>query len=450
MTNLEIFSPTLKINNNQKLKIKVNNKNEYFFTKIKKMSKNFQIIKIQDGRVKFNNQKKLNVNNLNAVLKGKDNLSANGKFDLDNLNSKIIFDFFEVRENQFDLIMQKKISGKNKLDFSGKVVFFQNDYAVDGKIKSEFLNLDELLKINEQFSKLSKNNHISINANNKSNKKVIFNVKKLLIQDILLDDLKFTLINQYPHLKVQNFESKFENSKISGLSLINLKTNKVNGELNLENFYVKESYFGKTKYDLLDGQLNCNIKFNYLIGKYENNFKGVLSNGICKTGKIKLKGLNIDSIASNVDNIKDFSTLVKTINPKIYNGSSLIDLIKITFLTENGNLKIEKGLATHKNVELNSYGNIDFVNDNISIENKAFFKTNKFKRLPPLGVNISGKISNYKIEYDFEPLKQELFNKGVEKILKEKKSIIIDPNEIKKMFKLKNIDPNKILDLFSN
>ena len=70
-----------------------------------------------------------------------------------------------------------------------------------------------MLKINEQFSKLSKNNHISINANNKSNKKVIFNVKKLLIQDILLDDLKFTLINQYPHLKVQNFESKFENSK---------------------------------------------------------------------------------------------------------------------------------------------------------------------------------------------------------------------------------------------
>ena len=56
VTNLEIFSPTLKINNNQKLKIKVNNKNEYFFTKIK-MSKNFQIIKIQDGRVKFNNQK---------------------------------------------------------------------------------------------------------------------------------------------------------------------------------------------------------------------------------------------------------------------------------------------------------------------------------------------------------------------------------------------------------
>ena len=47
----------------------------------------------------------------------------------------------------------------------------------------------------------------------KNNLKVIFNVKKLLIQDILLDDLKFTLINQYPHLKVQNFESKFETQK---------------------------------------------------------------------------------------------------------------------------------------------------------------------------------------------------------------------------------------------
>ena len=138
VTNLEIFSPTLKINNNQKLKIKVNNKNEYFFTKIKKMSKNFQIIKIQDGRVKFNNQKKLNVNNLNAVLKGKDNLSANGKFDLDNLNSKIIFDFFEVRENQFDLIMQKKISGKNKLDFSGKVVFFKTIMLLMVRLRVNF------------------------------------------------------------------------------------------------------------------------------------------------------------------------------------------------------------------------------------------------------------------------------------------------------------------------
>ena len=40
------------------------------------------------------------------------------------------------------------------------------------------------------------------------------------------------------------------------------------------------------------------------------------------------------------------------------------------------------------------------------------------KKLPALGINISGKINDYKVKYDFEALKQELFNKGIENILK--------------------------------
>ena len=44
-------------------------------------------------------------------------------------------------------------------------------------------------------------------------------------------------------------------------------------------FQLKKNYFGKTKYDLLEGVLNCSLKFNYLIGKYKNNLKSFLSNG---------------------------------------------------------------------------------------------------------------------------------------------------------------------------
>ena len=76
--------------------------------------------------------------------------------------------------------------------------------------------------------------------------------------------------------------------------------------------------------------------------------------------------------------------------------------------------------------------------------------TTKFKKLPPLGINILGKFSEYKVNYNFDALKQELFNKGVKKILKEKKSIIIDPEELKKMFDSKSIDPNKLFNLFKN
>ena len=95
-------------------------------------------------------------------MKGKDGLSANGKLNLENLNLKVIFDFINIKENEFDLIIQTKVNEKNKLDFLEKLIF-NNDYSLDGKIKSDFLNLNELLFINKQLTALNKNNHILIN-----------------------------------------------------------------------------------------------------------------------------------------------------------------------------------------------------------------------------------------------------------------------------------------------
>ena len=456
ITNMEIFSPNLKIFKNKKLtqtqnlKINISNKDEFFFKKVKKISKKFQIIKINDGLIKFENQKNFNVKNFNAVLKGKDGLSANGKLNLENLNLKVIFDFINIQENEFDLIIQTKVNEKNKLDFSGKIIFFNNDYSLDGKIKSDFLNLNELLFINKQLTALNKNNHILINAINNTNKKINFYIKSLLVKDILFKETKFTVLDLYPIFRVENFVSKFENSSITGLSLIHLKTNKVTGELNIDDFQVKENYFGKTKYDLLEGVLNCSLKFNYLIGKYKNNLKSFLSNGTCKTEKIKLKGVNIDKIANKIDNIQNFSSLINIFNSTTFEGNSIIDFVKINFLTKNGFLQIKDGTASHKNIELKTNGNFNIINDNFSFKTNAYFKTNKFKKLPALGINISGKINDYKVKYDFEALKQELFNKGIENILKEKKSIIIDPSEIKKLFDKKSINPDAIFDLFKN
>ena len=456
ITNMEIFSPNLKIFKNKKLsktqnlKINISNKDEFFFKKVKKISKKFQIIKINDGLIKFENKKNFNVKNFNAVLKGKDGLSANGKLNLENLNLKVIFDFINIKENEFDLIIQTKVNEKNKLDFSGKINFFNNDYSLDGKIKSDFLNLNELLFINKQLTALNKNNHILINAINNTNKKINFYIKSLLVKDILFKETKFTVLDLYPIFRVENFVSKFENSSITGLRLINLKTNKVTGELNIDDFQVKENYFGKTKYDLLEGVLNCSLKFNYLIGKYKNNLKSFLSNGTCKTEKIKLKGVNIDKIAKKIDNIKNFSSLINIFNSTTFEGNSIIDFVKINFLTKNGFLQIKDGTASHKNIELKTNGNFNIINDNFSFKTNAYFKTNKFKKLPALGINIFGKINDYKVKYDFEALKQELFNKGIDNILKEKKSIIIDPSEIKKLFDKKSINPDAIFDLFKN
>ena len=65
----------------------------------------------------------------------------NGNLNFKKLNSKVIFDFFQVKDNKFDLIMQKKINDKNKLDFTGQINLIENDFQLSGEIKSDFLNL---------------------------------------------------------------------------------------------------------------------------------------------------------------------------------------------------------------------------------------------------------------------------------------------------------------------
>ena len=455
VTNMELLSPSLKVRKglnsaqNEKYKIFVNNKNEYFYDKLKKFSDKFEIIRIRQGLVQFERAPNLGFDNFNAIVKGKERLSINGNLALKKLNSEVIFDGFQVKDNQFNLIMQKKINGKNKLDFIGQVNLIKNDFLLNGEIKSDFLNLDELLLINKQLISLKTNESIHIGTQKKT-KKVNFKIKKLLVSNILFEDTEFSVMYQHPNFEIQSIVASFEGAKITGMSLVNLSNNKVKGNLNLKNLHVKERYFGKTKYDLLDGQVSCNLVFDYLIGKNQNNLKTFVSKGSCKTGRIKLKGLDIDKVVNDVDNIKDFATLVNVINPRVLKGSSVIQFIEFGFFVENGKFKIKKGKAFHNNVELNSFGSFNLLNNDINLKNKAYIKTSKFKKLPPLGINISGKIDNYSVKYNFEDLKQELFNKSVKKILDESKSIIIDPNEIKKLFNNKSFNPNSILDLFEN
>ena len=89
----------------------------------------------------------------------------------------------------------------------------------------------------------------------------------------------------------------------------------------------------------------------------------------------------------------------------------------------------------------------------MTLDSKAYFKTTKYKDLPAAGIKMVGASASPEVSYDLSELKQKIFNEGVKKILKEKKSIIVDPDVINDFFKKnlkKEFDPNKIIDLFSN
>ena len=454
INNLELHSPYLKWDSNLRLSekfiVKVNSNNDKFSAKLNEISNKFDLIKIYDGKAEIKNQKIERINSFNAVIRGKNNLRANGDFFLVNLNSSLRFDLSQENPNEFNLIMQQKINEKNKIDFIGKVNVFDNDFSVIGDVQSDLLNLDELLILNKSLSFFKNDKIISINSNIKANKKINFFIKKLLLKNLTFNSTKFILLISNSAYNVTNFSSKFDESLITGKGTIFPENKKVVGNLYLKEFLVKENYFGKTKYDLFDGKFDCKIDFKYFIGKYKNNFKSLNSAGNCKSKNIKLKGINLEEIAKSVDSIGDFSTLIKTINPKKWTGVSTLNKIDINFQTKNGVVSFKNTSASHSNLVLEVSGNYWLLDDKINFRNKAFFRTKKFEKLPPLGILIKGSTKDYDINYDYQNLKQKLFNEGVKKILNEKKSITINPEEIKKLFDQKKIDPNKIIDLFVN
>lgn len=454
INNLELHSPFLKWDSDLKLSekflVKVNSNNDKFSSKLNEISKKFDLIKIYDGKVEIKNQKIERINSFNAVVRGKNNLRANGDFFLVNLNSSLRFDLSQGNPNEFNLIMQQKINEKNKIDFIGKVNLFDNDFSLSGNVQSDLLNLDELLVFNKSLSLLKNNQLISINSNIKTNKKINFFIKKLLLKDLTFNNTKFLLLISNSAYNITNFSSRFDESIITGNSTIFPETKKVVGNLYFKEFLIKESYFGKTKYDLFDGKFDCKVEFKYLIGKYRNNFKSLDSAGNCKSKNIKLRGINLEEIAKSVNSIGDFSTLIKTINPKKWTGISTLNKIDINFKTKNGVVSFQDTSANHSNLDLEVSGDYRILDDKINFRNKAYFKTKKFEKLPPLGILIKGSTKDYDINYDYQNLKQKLFNEGVKKILNEKKSITINPDEIKKLFDQKKIDPNKIIDLFVN
>ena len=70
-------------------------------------------------------------------------------------------------------------------------------FLLSGEIKSDFLNLEEILQINKQLVSF-RNNDFIYSGSEKKKKKIHFKIKKLLVSNALLENTKFSLIYQYP------------------------------------------------------------------------------------------------------------------------------------------------------------------------------------------------------------------------------------------------------------
>ena len=105
INNLELHSPFLKWNSNSELSenflVRVGVKDNKFSSKLNQISKKFDLIKIYDGKAEIKKSKIEKINSFNAVIRGKNNLRANGDFFLVNLNSSLRFDLSQENYNEF-------------------------------------------------------------------------------------------------------------------------------------------------------------------------------------------------------------------------------------------------------------------------------------------------------------------------------------------------------------
>ena len=390
-------------------------------------------------------------------MKGSNLLSSKGSFELIKFNSKVLFDFKESSNNNYDFIIQQLINKANKIDYKGKANISPNNIIIDGIVNSELIHLEELYMISKQISSINQFKKLKYvdSGQNKNLIKFKFDINKLIYEKINLNLTRFNLISSNNQIKLNNFETFYENSKFSGNTIYFLNTKKIEGTLITKDFLIKEKYFGKSQIDLFGGSANCKVNFNTYLNSfnYENFVKKLNIQGECNTGEMFLSGIDLKKISDDVDKVSDITTLVNLINRKNLGQTSKFKKINLNFNVKRGFFNIESLKAFHPNLIINSDGKYNILKDDLSLKSKAYFKTHKYNDLPPLGVNLNGPLKNYKISYDFESLKQKLFNKGVNEILKEKKSIILDPKKIKKLFKKnieKELNADKIIDFFIN
>ena len=454
---LEVFSPILNFDKKSKFTksgnfILVKNKDENLIKNLKSKLENFNIIKINQGVINF---PEVSFKNVNLIFKSRNDLKVKGDFEFPKLASKLIFDLVE-KDNSFDFIIQQKINDKNIIQYRGDLRFAGKYFLINGQGRSNFVNANEISNLFGNLSSFfisgKKLANIPVLANEIN---LDFKIDKLKINDAFLDSTQFDLKLSNNVLKINAFNSYYNDANINGDLTFFLTRKKFSGRNNIKKLLITKEYSGLSKIDLFDGVVDCSLTYKGDVSS--NNFKKIVksinSNGNCSSGKIKVSGVDFAQIAKTVDQINDFPSLIKIINKKNFGKESKFEKITLKFNIRNGYFYIKPLKAFHKNLTLNSTGNFNVLKDYLTLDSKAYFKTIKYKDLPAVGISMVGPSSTPEVSYDLSELKQKIFNEGVKKILKEKKSIIVDPDAINDFLKKnlkKEFDPNKIIDLFSN
>ncbi len=451
--------PTVRLKSNKEivgdLKVFVRNNENDNDLNLKKFFSSFQNLKIKNGKVEFEPNKKKHVfENIDLGIKSTDYTELKADINYKNIKSFIKLDAKTKNFKDFDYTVNKLFDNKNEIFGSGKVKFDKNKLNVRGNLNSEKLDIEQISKIIAFINKpLKRKNIFQVNAVlPRIDIKMKLNFDKIILKGITMKNLYSEIFIDGATISFRNSRAKYLDSTIKVNAKYSNDNKKLKGKISIFDYLVEDKLLGNSEFYLKDTSFDCDSEFLITNKRTEQFLDKFHATGECISANANIVGININKISEKVDNIETFQDFFDLFNKNKIKGNTALDSINFIFKVKDSVFFLNKLEAVQKNIKVLSNGKYLIYGDSLDLKNNIFIKTKKFKNLPSFQVSVKGNSKDYKVSYNFEKIKSAILNDGINTILKKQKKIVINPKELKNLIdkNSKNFKPEKIIDLFLN
>ncbi len=451
--------PTVRLKSNKEivgdLKVFVRNNENDNNLNLKKFFSSFQNLKIKNGKVEFEPNKKKHVfENIDLGIKSTDYTELKADINYKNIKSFIKLDAKTKNFKDFDYTVNKLFDNKNEIFGSGKVKFDKNKLNVRGNLNSEKLDIEQISKIIAFINKpLKRKNIFQVNAVlPRIDIKMKLNFDKIILKGIAMKNLYSEIFIDGATISFRNSRAKYLDSTIKVNAKYSNDNKKLKGKISIFDYLVEDKLLGNSEFYLKDTSFDCDSEFLITNKRTEQFLDKFHATGECISANANIVGININKISEKVDNIETFQDFFDLFNKNKIKGNTALDSINFIFKVKDSVFFLNKLEAVQKNIKVLSNGKYLIYGDSLDLKNNIFIKTKKFKNLPSFQVSVKGNSKDYKVSYNFEKIKSAILNDGINTILKKQKKIVINPKELKNLIdkNSKNFKPEKIIDLFLN
>ena len=451
--------PTVRLKSNKEivgdLKVFVRNNENDNDLNLKKFFSSFQNLKIKNGKVEFEPNKKKHVfENIDLGIKSTDYTELKADINYKNIKSFIKLDAKTKNFKDFDYTVNKLFDNKNEIFGSGKVKFDKNKLNVRGNLNSEKLDIEQISKIIAFINKpLKRKNIFQVNAVlPRIDIKMKLNFDKIILKGITMKNLYSEIFIDGATISFRNSRAKYLDSTIKVNAKYSNDNKKLKGKISIFDYLVEDKLLGNSEFYLKDTSFDCDSEFLITNKRTEQFLDKFHATGECISANANIVGININKISEKVDNLETFQDFFDLFNKNKIKGNTALDSINFIFKVKDSVFFLNKLEAVQKNIKVLSNGKYLIYGDSLDLKNNIFIKTKKFKNLPSFQVSVKGNSKDYKVSYNFEKIKSAILNDGINTILKKQNKIVINPKELKNLIdkNSKNFKPEKIIDLFLN